>query len=147
MNDVQHAKDHTENSVFARGRYAWRRKVSQMAILAMCSVLLMPGSVSAKKPVSKKPVDSGVGGVIFPPAYIDSGQDFTLKIVRDPAYTGVWSQPMVDAEAVFPATGGGKVITTYSETATRGKTYYYRVLAFNDTTQSDWSNTAIVTTP
>jgi len=38
-------------------------------------------------------------------------------------------------------------VTTYNETTTRGKTYFYRVLAFNDTTQSGWSNTASVTTP
>ncbi|MFN2205824.1 MAG: multicopper oxidase domain-containing protein [Candidatus Promineifilaceae bacterium] len=38
-------------------------------------------------------------------------------------------------------------VTTVNETVARGKTYYYRVLAFNDATQSDWSNTATVTTP
>jgi hypothetical protein len=38
-------------------------------------------------------------------------------------------------------------LTTFSETVARGQTFYYRVLAFNDTNQSDWSNTASVTTP
>ena len=47
---------------------------------------------------------------------------------------------------VVNATVAGNV-TTFSQTVSRGKTYYYRVLAFNDTTQSDWSNTASVTTP
>jgi len=41
----------------------------------------------------------------------------------------------------------GADLTTFNESVTRGKTYYYRVLAFNDTNQSAWSNTAIVTTP
>jgi len=38
-------------------------------------------------------------------------------------------------------------VTTFSQNAARGRTYYYRVLAFNDTTSSAWSNTASVTTP
>jgi hypothetical protein len=38
-------------------------------------------------------------------------------------------------------------VTTFSENVARGTTFYYRVHAFNDTTQSDWSNTATVTTP
>ena len=38
-------------------------------------------------------------------------------------------------------------ITTFNQTVGRGKTFYYRVLGFNDTTQSGWSNTATVTTP
>lgn len=38
-------------------------------------------------------------------------------------------------------------ITTFSQTVARGTTFYYRVHAFNDTTQSNWSNTATVTTP
>ena len=48
---------------------------------------------------------------------------------------------------VVNATVAGADITTFTQDVTRGKTYYYRVLAFNDTTQSDWSNTASVTTP
>jgi hypothetical protein len=47
---------------------------------------------------------------------------------------------------VVNATVAGTV-TTFNETVSRGRTYYYRVLAFNDTNQSDWSNTANVTTP
>lgn len=38
-------------------------------------------------------------------------------------------------------------LTTWTETASRGKTYYYRVLAFNDTHQSAWSSTVAVSTP
>ena len=37
--------------------------------------------------------------------------------------------------------------TTAQETVSRGKTYYYRALAFNDARQSPWSNVASVTTP
>lgn len=38
-------------------------------------------------------------------------------------------------------------VTTYSQDVARAKTYYYRVLAFNDAHQSGWSNAAPVTTP
>jgi len=48
---------------------------------------------------------------------------------------------------VVNTTVAGADIQTFSQDVARGKTYYYRVLAFNDTTQSDWSNTASVTTP
>jgi len=41
----------------------------------------------------------------------------------------------------------GPNITTLVQTVSRRKTFYYRVLAFNDTIQSTWSNTAQVTTP
>ena len=63
--------------------------------------------------------------------------------------TGFLVQRADDAAFAFGvvnATVAGN-INTYSETASRGKTYYYRVLAFNDTTQSGWSNTTPVTTP
>jgi hypothetical protein len=38
-------------------------------------------------------------------------------------------------------------LTTFTQNVARGTTFYYRVHAFNDTTQSDWSNTTTVTTP
>jgi hypothetical protein len=38
-------------------------------------------------------------------------------------------------------------LTTFNQDVARGRTFYYRVLAFNGTNQSDWSNTASVTTP
>lgn len=38
-------------------------------------------------------------------------------------------------------------LTTFTQSVDRGRTYYYRVLAFNDAHQSEWSNTATVTTP
>jgi FtsP/CotA-like multicopper oxidase with cupredoxin domain len=41
----------------------------------------------------------------------------------------------------------GPGITTLKQDVARGTIFYYRVHAFNDTTQSDWSNTATVTTP
>jgi len=38
-------------------------------------------------------------------------------------------------------------VTTFTQTVARGTTFYYRVHAFTDTTQSNWSNMATVTTP
>jgi len=48
---------------------------------------------------------------------------------------------------VVNTTVAGADIQTFTQNVARGKTYYYRVLAFNDTTQSGWSNTASVITP
>ena len=41
----------------------------------------------------------------------------------------------------------GPSVTTFTQAVSRRKTYYYRVLAFNDTVQSGWSNIATVVTP
>jgi len=41
----------------------------------------------------------------------------------------------------------GADITVLLQNLPRGRTFYYRVLAFNGTFQSGWSNTASVTTP
>ncbi|HSF82572.1 MAG TPA: multicopper oxidase domain-containing protein [Anaerolineales bacterium] len=48
---------------------------------------------------------------------------------------------------VVNSTVAGADIQTFTQDVARGKTYYYRVLAFNDTTQSAWSNSVSVTTP
>ena len=47
---------------------------------------------------------------------------------------------------VVNATVNGN-ITTLTQTLPRGRSYYYRVLAFSDTVQSGWSNIVNVTTP
>jgi len=47
---------------------------------------------------------------------------------------------------VVNATVSGNV-TNFSQSVPRSKTFYYRVLAFTDTIQSQWSNTASVLTP
>jgi hypothetical protein len=86
---------------------------------------MLPGMALAKKPV-----DNPVGCVIFPPAYVDTGYPFSVKIVRDPAYTGVWSQPIVELAAEFTGTDGGKITATYSETSSR---YGYGVTYVNAT--------------
>ena len=62
---------------------------------------------------------------------------FLVQRAFDPGFTSGLSN----------ATIAGADITTFSETVSRGVTYYYRVHAFNDTTQSGWSNTATVVTP
>jgi hypothetical protein len=38
-------------------------------------------------------------------------------------------------------------VTTFAQTVSPGRTYYYRVLAFSDAHQSAWSNTATVIVP
>ena len=64
--------------------------------------------------------------------------------------TGFLIQRAYDAgftSGVVNATVGGRRHHLRCQNVARGTTFYYRVHAFNDTTQSDWSNTAIVTTP
>jgi len=69
--------------------------------------------------------------VIFPPAYVDTGYPFQLKIVKDPSYPGGWVAPLVDAAATFKARGGGEVMASYTESVSRygyGVTYVYATL-------------------
>ena len=61
---------------------------------------------------------------------------FLVQRAYDPGFTS----------GVVNATLGSNV-STFSQTVARGTTFYYRVHAFNDTTQSAWSNTASVITP
>lgn len=56
------------------------------------------------------------------------------------AYDGAFTSGVVNA------TVGGDV-TTLNQTVARATIFYYRVHAFNDTTQSDWSNTFTIATP
>ena len=71
------------------------------------------------------------GCVIFPPAYVDTGYPFQLKIVKDPSYPGGWVAPLVEAAATFKARGGGKMTASYTESVSRygyGVTYVYATL-------------------
>jgi len=63
--------------------------------------------------------------------------------------TGFLVQRAYDANftsGVVNATVAGNV-TTFTQTTSRGVTYFYRIHAFNDTTQSNWSNTFTIATP
>ncbi|MFL7868250.1 MAG: hypothetical protein AB8I58_05440, partial [Anaerolineales bacterium] len=71
--------------------------------------------------------------------WVDNSDNETGFLIQR-AYDGGFTSGVVNA------TIAGN-LTTFSENVARGTTLYYRVHAFNDTTQSDWSNTVIVTTP
>lgn len=61
--------------------------------------------------------------------------------------TGFLIQRAYDAgftSGVVNATIAGSDLTTFSQNVARGTTFYYRIHAFNATTQSDWSNTVIM---
>ena len=119
MNEAKPTIDHTGNTVPGGHRKPSQRRLSKLTVMAICSVLLMPGIASAKKPVA-----SDAGCVIFPLTDIYTNNPFKVKIVRDPSYTGVWSQPIVEADAVFTKTDGGNAVSTSTETTSRyGVTY------------------------
>ena len=94
----------------------------RITILALCSALLLPGIAMAKQPVASS------AGCSALPSTIYTGNPFTVRVVRDPAYTGVWSQPTVDVTAVFTKTDGSKVTKTSSETISKYGVTYVPVL-------------------
>lgn len=120
MKSVKRLSANTVNTFRNSNRRPGRGVQSRITILALCSALLLPGIVIAKKPVAS----STSAGCSVLPSVIYTGNPFTVKVVRDPAYTGVWSQPTVDVMAVFTKTDGGTVTKTSSETISKyGVTY------------------------
>jgi len=99
--------------------HGWRHGAALWgAIMMSGAVLLSPAVVQAGKTV-----DSEAGCAVLPAA-IYTGNPFTVKVVRDPAYPGAWTQPTVDVSAVFTKTDGSTVTKTSSETIARyGVTY------------------------
>ena len=91
-----------------RAPMPWQRRLSQLIILAMCSVLLMPGVASAKKPVA-----SETGCVIFMDDTVYSNTPFTVKVVRDPSYPDAWRNPTFTIEASF--TGSTQTVSATIE--------------------------------
>ena len=116
--------DSAINSIQNRHLQAGHGRLLRVAILAICSALALPGIALAKKPV-----ESPAGCVMFP-STIYTDFPFTVKVVRDPAYPGVWSQPTVEVTAVFTKTNGSEITSTYSETIQRyGVTYINATLS------------------
>ena len=125
MKTVNRMFDSGINSMGNRHLQAGCGRLLRVTILAICSVLALPGTSMAKKPVAESPA----GCVIFPPM-IYTGYPFTVKVVRDPAYPGVWSQPTLEVTAVFTKTNGSEISQTYSETIKRyGVTYINATLS------------------
>jgi len=125
MKTVHRMFDSSINSIGNRHLQAGRGRLLRVTILAICSALALPGIALAKKPVAESPA----GCVMFP-STIYTGFPFTVKVVRDPAYPGVWSQPTVEVTAVFTKTDGSEITTTHSETIQRyGVTYINATLS------------------
>jgi len=126
MKTVNRMFDNTLNAISNRHLTIGRGMPLRITALALCSALLLPGIALAKKPVkdlAEVPVEDPAECVIFP-ADIYTGHPFTVKIVRNPSYTGSWVSPTVDVTAVFTKTDGGEITTTSSETISRyGVTY------------------------
>ena len=120
MKSVNRIYENTVNTLRKRNRRTGSGVQSRITILALCCALLLPGIAMAKKPVAS----SSSAGCSVLPSVIYTGHPFTVKVVRDPAYTGVWSQPTVDVTAVFTKTEGGTITKTSSETISKyGVTY------------------------
>jgi hypothetical protein len=82
---------------------------------------LAAGLVSAPAFAGKK-ISPPAGCVIFPPAYVDTGNPFQVKIVKDPSYPGGWVAPLVEAAATFKVRGPGTVTVSYTGSVSRAAT-------------------------
>ncbi len=71
--------------------------------------------------------------------WVDNSTNETGFLVQR-AYNAGFTSGVVNATV-------GANSTSFTQDAPRGTILYYRVHAFNDTTQSGWSNTFVVTTP
>ena len=111
-----------------------RAFLSILVVGALGAMLSAAPANAGKKGRPTKPGDTTsptAGCVIFPPAYVDTGYPFRLKIVKNPSYPGGWVAPLVEAAAIFAVRGGGTTTVTYDETVSRygyGVTYVYATL-------------------
>jgi hypothetical protein len=140
MKTVNRMFDNTLNAISNRHLTRGRGMPLRITALALCSALLLPGIAMAKKPVKnlvEVPVEDPAGCVIFP-SDIYTGYPFTVKIVRNPSYTGSWVSPTVDVTAVFAKTGGGESTTTSSDSIAKyGVTYVNATLLAPSCNNSD----------
>jgi len=65
---------------------------------ALCVLLALPGMASAKKPSASTAATCAV----LLPASIDTGNSFSVKVVRVPSYPGSWHQPTIYTDVVYP---------------------------------------------
>jgi hypothetical protein len=112
------------------------------------TLTLTSSSGATPPPASGIPAPSGLAGTAV--AKNKNSATVTLNWTDNSINeTGFLIQRAYDAgftSGVANATVNGNV-TSFSQSVARGTTFYYRVHAFTSTTQSGWSNTAIVKTP
>ena len=65
---------------------------------ALCVLLALPGMASAKKPSASTAATCAV----LLPASIETGNSFSVKVVRVPSYPGSWHQPTIYTDVVYP---------------------------------------------
>jgi len=109
-------------------------------------------------------LDSREPGAVLPPVVIAAPSNLTGSAAvlnrKSARVTLTWSDNsnnetgFLVQRAYNPTFTSGVVnatvaanVSTLNQTVARGTIFYYRVHAFNDTTQSEWSNTFTITTP
>ena len=87
---------------------------------ALCVFLALPGMAAAKKAST----GNSVSCAVLLPAYIETGNSFSVKVVRVPSYPGSWTQPTIYIDVVYPTTSGNLMSENYTQTIDRFNVTY-----------------------
>jgi hypothetical protein len=98
MKSVNRIYANTVNTLRNCHRRPNRGVQSRITILALCTALLLPGIVMAKKPQSSPTP----GCVILMDEVIYTANSYAVKVVRDPSYPGAWRNPKFTIEPSYP---------------------------------------------
>ena len=116
---------------------------------ALCVLLALPGMASAKKPSASTAATCAV----LLPASIETGNSFSVKVVRVPSYPGSWHQPTIYTDVVYPMPPDSSITDSNMQTINRFNVTYALVTTFMVpkmetgilTTSTSPDNTAIAT--
>ena len=99
------------------------RPCGKLLSWTLCVLLALPGLAAAKKPSARTASTStgsttttNDGCTVLLPAYIETGNTFSVKVVRVPGYPGGWMSPTIYLDVVYPATDAS--ILTQNNTQT-----------------------------
>jgi titin len=129
----------TDNSLQADKTYLYRvRAFNAQGSSAFSNTVVVPPSVTGAPAAPRELVAEVVQGTFVRLRWVDVANEKGYRIERRLGGSGEWVQV---------GTTGQNVITFADERVDAGKTYVYRVRAFNDAGNSPYSNTAAVTVP
>ena len=87
---------------------------------ALCAFLALPGMAAAKKAST----GNAVSCAVLLPAYIETGNSFSVKVVRVPSYPGSWTHPTIYTGVVYPTTSGNEITQGYTQTINKFNVTY-----------------------